>query len=149
MNPAKRGGFHLQTEGLEQQEAPNSHKSRFVNRAGTLHSVTHSSSWHWSNPKCSYSTQCSTHSTCHIDVGGRRGHTARKQQSCIKLRGTQLYKFSSAQHPRVRYSPRRAESTVHSQSCFPARQHTPARWAFRAQYSHQSEGAHLCLPALP
>lgn len=84
-------------------------------------------------------TQQTQHLPCHIVAGGGRGHTARKQQSCIKLTGTQLYKFSSAQHSRVCYSPRRAKSTVHSQSCFPAHQHTPARWASRAQHSHQDE----------
>lgn len=57
-------GFYLQTVGLEQQGSPSSHKSRFINRAGTLHSVTRSSLRHWSNPKCSYSTQPSRHSTC-------------------------------------------------------------------------------------
>lgn len=117
VNPTKRGVLFADRRAGT-AGSPNSHKSRFINRAGTLHPVTHSSPWHWSNPKCSYSTQCSTHSTCHIAVGGRRGHTARKQQSCIKLRGTQLYKFSSAQHPRVCYSPRGAESTVHSQTAF-------------------------------
>lgn len=51
-----------------------SQKSRLIDRAGILHSVTHSSSWHWSSHKHSYNTptQQTQHLPCHIVAGGKK-----------------------------------------------------------------------------
>lgn len=59
-----------------------SRKSRLINRAGILHSLTRSSSWHWSSHKHSYNTptqQTQRALTYSAGRGGKKkkGHAAR------------------------------------------------------------------------
>lgn len=134
--PCRKGFFGLRAGPAG---STSSRKSRLINRAGILHSVTRSSSWHWSSHKHSYNTPTQQTQRALTYSAGRGEKKKKVTQQGNSRAASSLEGPSSKSSAQVCIlgccSRGVAKGTAHSQSCFPALQHPSARWDFTAQHS--------------